>query len=165
MMSAMKFSHEIRYAAGADDVYAMLAEPAFREQVCEAGGALSQTVQVTPSAGGMTVLVDQTMPNDGIPSFATKFVGDQIKVEQKETWTSPTEAALEVTIPGKPGHMRGTITLVESGSETVETVVGDIKVSIPLVGGKLEGLIGDLLRSALRSEGKVGATWLAGQRG
>lgn len=165
MMSGMKFSHEIRYAAGADDVYAMLAEPAFREEVCVAGGALSQNVQVTPSAGGMTVLVDQTMPADGIPSFATKFVGDKIQVEQKETWTSPTEAALEVTIPGKPGHMRGTITLVESDGETVEMVTGDIKVSIPLVGGKLEGLIGDLLRSALRSEGKVGATWLAGRRG
>ena len=113
----------------------------------------------------MTVLVDQTMPNDGIPSFATKFVGDEIKVEQKETWTSPPRRRSRSPSPAF-GHMRGTITLVESGGETVETVVGDTKVSIPLVGGKLEELIGDLLRSALRSEGgKVGATWLAGQRG
>ena len=50
------------------------------------------------------MLVDQTMPNDGIV-FATKFVDDEIKVEQKETWTSPTEAALEVTIPAA-GHAR-----------------------------------------------------------
>ena len=51
--------------------------------------------------------------------------------------------------------MRGTITLVESGDETVETVVGDIKVSIPLVGGKLEGLIGDLpVRAAQRGQGR-----------
>jgi hypothetical protein len=162
MMSAMKFNHEIRYAAGADDVYAMLGEQAFREQVCEASGTLEHTVQITPSDEGMHVLVDQTRPADGIPSFATKFVGERIQIVQKETWTSPTQAALEVTIPGKPGHLRGTISLAENGGQTVETVSGDIKVSIPLVGGKLEALIGDLLASALRTEGKVGANWLAG---
>ena len=110
----------------------------------------------------MNVLIDQTLPADGIPAFATKIVGDKIQVVQKETWTSPTRAALEVTIPGKPGHLRGTITLAENGGTTVETVSGDIKVSIPLVGGKLEALIGDLLASALRTEGKVGTNWLAG---
>lgn len=162
MMSAMKFSHEIRYAAAADDVNAMLAEQAFREKVCEASGSLSHTVQITPSAQGMQVVVDQTLPADGIPSFATKFVGDKIQVVQKETWTSPTQAALEVTIPGKPGHLRGTITLAQQGGETVETVEGDLKVSIPFVGAKLEELIGQLLKSALRTEGKVGTSWLAG---
>ena len=162
MMSAMKFNHEIRYSAAADDVYAMLGEQAFREQVCEATGTLQHTVQITPSEEGMNVLIDQTLPADGIPAFATKIVGDKIQVVQKETWTSPTRAALEVTIPGKPGHLRGTITLAESGGTTVETVSGDIKVSIPLVGGKLEALIGDLLASALRTEGKVGTNWLAG---
>jgi hypothetical protein len=34
-------------------------------------------------------------------------------------------------------------------------------VSIPLVGGKLEGLIGDLLAAALRTEERVGRRWLA----
>jgi hypothetical protein len=161
MMSAMKFSHEIRYAAGADDVYAMLGEQAFREQVCDASGTLAHSVRVTPSGTGMGVVVDRTMPADGIPSFATKFVGDKIQVVQNETWTGPTGADLEVTIPGKPGSFKGKITLTERGGETVEKVAGDIKVSIPLVGGKLESLIGDLLASALRTEGKVGARWLA----
>ncbi len=158
----MKFSHEIRYAAGADDVYAMLGEQSFREQVCEASGALEHTVQVTPSAAGMDAVVDRTMPAEGLPSFATKFVGDRIEVVQKETWTSPTEATLEVSIPGKPGHLRGTVTLTESGGETVETVAGELKVSIPLVGGKLESLIAGLLRDALRAEERVGRSWLNG---
>jgi len=160
-MSAMKFSHEIQYTAAADDVYAMLAEQAFREQVCDACHAVDRTVQITPSADGMDVVVHQTLPGDGIPSFAKKLVGDRIQVVQSERWTSPTNAALEVNIPGKPGQLRGTVTLTERGGETVKIVDGDIKVSIPLVGGKLEGLIGDLFRSALRAESRVGARWLA----
>lgn len=158
----MKFSHEIRYAATADEVYAMLADESFREQVCASGGALRSTASVSPHGNGMSVTVDQTMPADGIPAFATKFVGTEIQVVQKETWTGPTRADLAVEIPGKPGHMRGTITLTEVDGETVEKVDGDIKVSIPLLGGKLEGLIGDLLASALRNEQRVGRTWLAG---
>ena len=90
MMSAMKFSHEIQYTAAADDVYAMLAEQAFREQVCDACHAVDRTVQITPSADGMDVVVDQTLPGDGIPSFAKKLVGDRIQVVQSERWTSPT---------------------------------------------------------------------------
>ncbi len=158
----MKFTHEIRYAAGADAVRAMLADEAFREKVCEASGALRWSATVSEADQGMVVQVDRVMPADGIPSFATKFVGSEIEVVQKETWTGPTRADLEVTIPGKPGHMRGTITLAERGGETVETIEGDIKVSIPILGGKLEALIGDLLASALRSEARVGRDWLAG---
>lgn len=157
----MKFSHEIRYAAPAADVYAMLADQAFREQVCSSGGALRSSTSINGAGNGMAVEIDQTMPAAGIPSFATKFVGNEIQVVQKETWTSPTHADLEVTIPGKPGHLRGSITLAENGGETVESVTGDIKVSIPLVGGKLEALIGDLLSSALRNEQRVGRSWLA----
>jgi uncharacterized protein DUF2505 len=158
----MKFSHEIRYAASAADVYAMLADESFREQVCSAGGALRSSAAISQNGGGMAVEVDQTLPATGIPSFATKFVGDEIRVVQKESWKDGSSADLEVLIPGKPGHMRGSVSLVENGSEPVETVTGDIKVSIPLLGGKLEALIGDLLASALRNEQRVGRTWLAG---
>ena len=47
---------------------------------------------------------------------------------------------------------------------TTETVALDIKVNIPLVGGKIEGLIADLLSKALRAEHHVGVEWLAGRR-
>ena len=43
-------------------------------------------------------------------------------------------------------------------------MAGDIKVRIPLVGGKLEGLIGDMLERALKTEQRVGRAWLAGDR-
>ena len=36
-----------------------------------------------------------------------------------------------------------------------------VKVNIPLVGGKLEGLIADLLLKALKAENKVGRDYLS----
>ena len=156
------FSHELRYdGATPEQVYAMLADPAFRERVCEYQRYHRHTVTITPDGAGMSVVVDQHRPADGVPSFAQKFVGDEINIQQREQWSSPTDATLEVTIPGKPGHMTGTVHLAGDAGGTTESVAVDVKVSIPLVGGKVEGVIADMLVKALRAENKVGQEWLA----
>ena len=54
--------------------------------------------------------------------------------------------------------------LSESAGVTTETVALDVKVSIPLVGGKLETLVHDLLVKALRTENTVGTDYLAARR-
>ena len=160
----MRFSHQLRYDASPDEVRAMLADPAFRERVCEAMHASRHTVSVTGSGAGMTVEVDQTQPARGIPSFASKFVGDEIRIVQRERWTDTTTAALDIEVPGKPGTMAGGIRLEPVGGGTVERVTGDIRVKVPLVAGKIEGLVEDILRSALETEQRVGRAWLAGDR-
>jgi hypothetical protein len=160
----MKFSHQMTYDAAPADVHAMLADPAFREKVCLAMHALRTDIDIVSAGAGMKVVVDQTQPADGIPSFAKKIVGDEIQIVQREQWKDDTAADLTVEIPGKPGALTGGIALTASGGGTTETVSGDIKVKIPMIGGKLEGLIGDLLTSALKTEERVGRTWLAGDR-
>jgi hypothetical protein len=105
----------------------------------------------------------QKQHDRNIPSFAKKIVGDTIHIVQREQWSDDRYATLDVTIPGKPGHVKGTITLAPNGGGTVETVSGEVKVHVPLVGGKLEKLIEGVLESALRNEEKVGRTWLERQ--
>ncbi len=158
----MRFSFELTYDAAPEEVYAMLADPAFREKVCVAGGALEHSVAITASGERMSSTVDQTLPATGVPSFAATFVGDRIRVVRTEEWAGPGRATFAVEIPGKPAHARGTIGLAGSATNTVESVDGEVKVRIPLVAGKLERLISDLLASALRSEQRVGRAWLAG---
>ena len=161
-----KLSHELRYdGATPDQVYAMLADADFREAVCAYQRFPRRTVTITPGGNGMSVSVDQYRPADEVPSFARKFVGAEINIVQEEQWASATDAALTVTIPGKPGDMRGTVHLEAADGGTTETVQVNVKVNIPLVGGKIEDLISGLLLKALKAENKVGVTWLAGDRG
>jgi len=160
----MHFHQELEYDASPAEVYAMLSDPAFREAVCEAGDSVRHQVSISPDGEGMSVSVDQVQPAAGIPSFAKRIVGDEIEILQREEWSSPHDATLDVSIPHKPGHLKGKITLRENGSGTLETVDAEIKVHIPMLGGKLEKLISDLLSSALRSEHRVGKAWLAGER-
>lgn len=157
----MRFEHTLRYDAPPAAVFAMLGDAVFREQVCEAQHTTEATATVDGVDDTMTVTVDQRRPADGIPSFAKKFVGDSIHIRQHEEWSSATDAKLDVSIPGKPGHLKGTITLRPDGDGTVETVSGEIRVHMPIVGGKIEGLIAELLTKALKAEQHVGRKWLA----
>lgn len=157
-------NYDLRYdGARAEQVYAMLQDPAFREQVCDFQGVLSKTVSITAAGDGMSVKIDQVQAAQGIPSFAKKFVGEEINIVQEEQWSSPTAATVTVTIPGKPGDMSGDVLVAEDDAGTTETVRMDVKVGIPLIGGKIEGLIADLLTKALRAENKVGREWLSRQ--
>lgn len=158
---ATRLVHDLTYDAPLEAVAAMLTDPAFREEVCDYQGVLRHEVSVETGADATQVTIDQVQTARGIPSFARKFVGEEINIVQEETWSTPAEGAIRVTIPGKPGEMAGTARLVESDGVTTETVDLTIKVSIPLVGGKIEGLISDLLLKALKAENHVGRDYLS----
>jgi len=157
----MKFSHDMTYDAPPEAVAAMLADRSFREKVCEAMHSLRWDVSVDGKGAGMKVVVDQTQKAVGIPSFAQKFVGDSIRIVQREDWSSATAASLVIEIPGKPGHLDGAVQLAPDGEGTVETVSGELRVKVPVLGGRLEEMVAALLHSALRAEESVGRAWLA----
>jgi Protein of unknown function (DUF2505) len=163
MMTAMKIRHELRYDAPPAEVYAMLVDPAFRAAVCESMHVLSQDISVQPTPLGVDVRIDMQQPTEGLPGFARKIVGDRTRVIQSESWQAEEGADLEVQIPGKPGHIRGRTTLSADGSGTVETFEGIATISIPFVGGKLEGLIEKLFVAGMDNEREVGTRWLAGE--
>jgi hypothetical protein len=160
----VRFSHRLAYDAAPSTVLEMLADPTFREKVCVALNAMRREVTIKTAAPGLSVVVDQTQPARGIPSFAKTVVGDELHVVQRESWHGDRSADLTVELPGKPGRFAGTIELAEQGTGTVETVAGDVKVRVPLIAGRLEGLVADLLRAALDIEQRVGEEWLRGRR-
>ncbi len=160
-----KVFEELRYdGASIEQVYDMLADQAFREKVCDHQRVLRHSVTVDRSGQGMAVEIDQYQAARGIPSFALKFVGEEINIVQTEHWTSPEKGNIDLVIPGKPGEMSGTALLTQDPDGTTETVNLSVRINIPLIGGKIEGLLADLLGKALRAEHQVGVRWLAGER-
>lgn len=163
-MSAMKLRHEISYDAPASDVWTMLSDPAFRQKSCDAMGVLSSTIAIEPVGQGMKVRIEQVQRTEGIPSFAKKFAGDTTQAVQVEEWSDRRNATLTVKTPGKPTEITGTLTLTEEGGRTVETFDGECRVKVPLIGGKLEGLMSDLFRKGMDKEHQAGVAWLGGAR-
>lgn len=158
---ATRIREELAYDAPAEAVHAMLTDPAFRERVCARIRVLRATATVEERGTASVVTIDQVRPARGLPSFVAKLVGDEIRIVQQETWTSRDHADVHVTIPGKPGEMSGSNDLVETDGRTVETVDLEIRVSVPLVGGKMESFVADMLRKALAAENAEGRAYLS----
>ena len=159
----MRFSHELHYDAAPEDVYTMLADPAFRERVSLAREVVSFDVTLTPTGTGFTLVNDQVQPTAGLPGFAKKFAGETTRAIQREEWKDHSGGYLVIETPGKPASMTGTITLSPSGGGTVERVELEIKAKVPLIGGKLESLMADQVREGMDIEQQVGAAWLRGE--
>ena len=148
---------DLTYDAPLEEVAAMLTDPAFRELVLERMHVVRGSVTVEDGV----VTLEQVQSSSGLPSFATKLVGDEIRIVQVESWRTTEHADVEITIPGKPGEMAGTATLVESDGRTTERVDLEVTVRLPFVGGKVEGLVADMLGKALDTEHRTGVEWLA----
>jgi hypothetical protein len=151
------------YDAPLDDVMAMLLDADFRTKVCEAQGLLSYDVAITTDGEATVVAIDKQQPAAGLPAVATKVIGDKAHLVQRETWTG-TEMALTLDIVGKPGKGAGEVRVVYDGGKTAETIDLEVTVNIPLVGGKLAGIIVDQFVAAMEAEYAVGESWLAGER-
>ena len=162
MMRVMKFRHEITYDAPLGDVFAMLSDAAFRQQSAAAMGVISADVSITPKGDrGISVRIDQVQPTEGVPGFAKKFAGETTRAIQTEEWDSPAGGTISIETPGKPTSISGTLSLVESGGRTTETMEAEVKVKIPLIGGKLESLMADQVAQGMDKEHAAGSAWLA----
>ncbi len=157
----MKFRHALSYDAPPDAVFAMLSDPAFREKVCAAQEVVSHDLTLTPRGSGFDLEMDQVQNTAGLPAIAKKIAGDTTEVTLKESWADATGGTLEILTPGKPTTASGTIRLTAAGTGTTETVELDIKVKVPLIGGKLESLMADNIKNGMDVEHTVGAAWLA----
>jgi len=150
---------DMTYDAPQASVIAMLADPAFREQVCEAQRATSKTVSISGIPG--TVDIAFTQETAGVPSFAKKFVGSTITVSQHETWSTPKAATIDIDAGIPIADIKGSVALAERGAQTIETITLQVNVKVPLLGGKLEALVADMMRKALTKEYETGKAYLA----
>jgi hypothetical protein len=160
----MLLRHEISYDAPLAEVFAMLSDPAFRQTSATAMGVISADVTIIPNGDGISVTIDQVQPTEGVPGFAKKFAGETTRAVQTEEWVSPAGGTIVIETPGKPTSIKGTLSLTEIGGRTTETLEAEVKVKVPLLGGKLESLMGDLVTKGMDKEQAAGAAWLAGRR-
>lgn len=152
-----RLSRDLAYDASVEDVHDMLHTVEFREQVL----ADQHVLRGGAGVDGEVVTVDRVQSAEKLPAFAVKVIGREIEIVQVETWTSVDHADVEITIPGKPGEIRGTIDLLERDGGTLERIALTVSVRIPLVGGKVEAIVEEMLEKALDREHQTGTRWLA----
>ena len=164
----MKFHHEMSYEAPAPAVYRMITDPEFQAQRAKAGNPVqADSSVVTESDGDVTITVDRLLAVQ-LPGMLQRLTGERVRIHETQTWrqadmeATRRDGRLTVGVAGHPGGVDGTLHLEGSPSATAITVEAEIKVGVPLVGGKIESWIAEMLTRFLTKEEELGRAWLNG---
>jgi uncharacterized protein YndB with AHSA1/START domain len=155
MSTTMRVTHQL--AGDVETVQALLTDPTFLERKFAAAGATDISVKREDTAGGGQRLVIRRRVTVDLPGFATKFIQPTNTLVQTEEWAPATAdgrrvCTYTVDVQGVPSRIDGRVTLSPDGGGTRQDVQAEVKVSIPLVGGKLEKLAVDSGTTLLRDE-------------
>lgn len=153
----MEISATHQFPQPPQDAFAMLTDPAFLEAVCTASDPIEYSVFVD----GLRTGARRTMRNH--PSIE-RFTGATITVSDEVTWDGTGVDGVRtgrtlVLVEGMPVALNGTVTLAPAATGSTLTYTGDLKVSIPILGGALERQAAPILLEALEIQARVAQTW------
>lgn len=139
----MKLTATNRYDASVDAVFAVLSDPDQLAAMNTAIGATDCTLISEDDRGGAPWLVSSRKVTVDLPGFARKVMQPTNTVVQTDDWSAPEadgsrSCRYSVEVKGVPSRIDGTMTLRPDGEGCVQDIEAEVKVSIPLLGGRLE---------------------------
>lgn len=153
----MKVRIEHDYAADVETVYALISDPEYIERKYVAlGGRDVAADRSEGDDGGCEVVTKRTVSVD-LPGFAKKVLTPSQTTIQTEVWSPASGAGVrrctyDVDIQGAPGNISGSHTLTPSPGGSRHVIDIDIKVSVPLLGGRLEKLAAETGRGDIERQ-------------
>ncbi|MFT3923933.1 MAG: DUF2505 domain-containing protein [Myxococcales bacterium] len=139
------------YPANPDQIIALLKDPAFLKRRCEAAGERDVDVRVEPTSDGVRVVIAREKTID-IPAFARRLFEPTHRAVESTAWSRKGDrwvADYTVEVQGFPGKVSGRSTLTPSSSGCHYESTFEITARVPLIGGKIEGLLADGLAEQL----------------
>jgi hypothetical protein len=139
----MRMHLEHHYDGDVETIFALITDPDFMTRKYSAIGSTNVAVDRSDEdAGGCELVMRRTVTLD-LPGFAKRVMKPSNTAVQTENWAAADAngarvCAYHVEIQGMPSKVTGTVTLSAEGTGTKQDIEADVKVSIPLVGGKLE---------------------------
>lgn len=112
----------------------------------------------TPS-GGVQLAHSRELP-DGVPGFLLKFLPKDGRVTQTDIWDAPgsdgsRQGRWQVTLAGAPAELSGTQSVLTDGDGCVWAIEGTVKVSVPVIGGKIESYLAEMLEKLTKHQAVV----------
>jgi hypothetical protein len=162
----VRVTAEIHYSAAPATVFDMLTDKAFQDRKLSETGALSWEVRVQREGDAAVIVSHRALSTDMVPDSFRGMVGQQITIIQTERWgparpDGSRTGTLELEVGAAPVRMTATLTLTSTAGGTTESVDGELKAKVPLLGGKIERSVEPAVRSAISAEERIGQAWLA----
>lgn len=163
---ATRFSHSAQLGGPLEAVHATYADEAYwADRLRAVGTAKDSLDDLVVSGDSINVTITQFIPESDIPDLARKVLSGDLRLVRmvqfsgfdgaKMLGTSRAEAA------GGLGVITGEAESVAQGDMAADSVSGQVKVSVPLLGGKLEKLVVQHITGLFTEEYSHLNGWLA----
>lgn len=160
-----RFEHRATFSAPASTVYSALVDREFLEDRLRQLGGKNAALLEYSVGGEARLRMRQGMDAERLPGAVRTILKGDLVVDRAEQW-HPDGAAFagtgRVSISGVPGEITSRIRVTDlagGGSELVNTA--EVRVGIPLIGGKLESVIAEHVGNLLAAEAEFTGKWLA----
>lgn len=145
----MKYRETIDYPISCAEVFRHFGAPEFFLRKYEMQGATHLHVDAAEfSETGFSITVTRHVPVEvDIPAFARSRVPDHVTLVQTDSWDIANRRGhLDIRFRHLPVHVTCALTMADTASGARETLDFDLRVNVPLIGGKLEEILARDLR-------------------
>jgi len=147
MSTHVETSHET--SGGVEEVFAILTSPEWpARKAAELRDGSAVVEREEHPDGGVRLVVSRELPS-GVPGFLERFLPADGQVVQTDEWGPAAggerHGRWSVSIPGAPASLGGTMRLEPTATGSRYAIEGDVTVKVPLIGGKAERFIGDMV--------------------
>ncbi|MGI8775012.1 MAG: DUF2505 domain-containing protein [Actinomycetota bacterium] len=154
----MRFEVEHSFAAPADRLAALLLDLDFQNSLADIGGLSAREVLLQETDGDEVIRHVRCVLDIQINGAARRFIGSGEPAWVEVARWIPAEMAwiweIEPEVGGDLLEAQGRILIEKAGKGALRRVEGDIKVKVPLYGGRVEGWIADGLETAYDEEAR-----------
>jgi Protein of unknown function (DUF2505) len=151
----------------ADALYATMVDPDYlRARLEQIGGPGADLLEHAADGKGAHYRMRHGLDAEDLPSVVRRILPGDLMIERSERWTRQDGGRylgdVKVTIPGAPASAAGGMRLrdlPDGGSEL--NIRADVTVSVPIIGGKIEGIVGEQVQRLLTAETTFTQQWMA----
>lgn len=149
----------------ADEVYATIVDPDYlRARLERMGGPGAALLEHTADQDGARYRLRHGLDNAVLPPLVQSLVSDDLVIERVEAvrrrGAGDYDGNVEVKIIGTPVGAAGRMRLRDTGRSSEFAVRADVVVKVPLIGGRIEGMIAEQVHNLLTAESAFTQQWL-----
>lgn len=159
-----RLEHRATFAAPVATVHSILVDEAFlTERLRAIGGKNAALLAHSQSGEAVTFKLRQGVDANRLPGPVRTILNGDLVVEREERWQpagSDYASAGRVTISGVPAEIKSRGRLAGRGDGAELLINAEVRVSIPLIGGKIENVVVEQVSKLLANEADFAEKWL-----
>jgi Protein of unknown function (DUF2505) len=151
---------------------ALTDEKYWRARLAESGAdvAILESIRVGGESGDddtVEVVTLQVIHSHKLPGMVTQLHSGDLRIRREETWGpvtgSAAQGSVEGSIVGAPVNLTGDASLSPISETGGSRLVfrATVQVRVPIIGGKLENIIGTRLAELVAAEQRFTTKWIA----